>query len=184
MENEFVKPYTGMMNAKGKFLLASLYDSELKSKVISKRLADFRQRRQPELGKVHDPMKDTISHLSPDYTFGIAIPPDEYAVGHLIGSGKTISKSAIKKRYVPSLPAGIPTRHEYSEDHFHVHKTEEGEDTSVVLKITEDVPGGELNERMLKGFDLNHVFGVPTVREPRGHVAKKFGDNTVNSFVI
>jgi hypothetical protein len=125
-------------------------------------------------------ISDTIAHLPLDHTFGIAFPPDEFAVGHLIGSGQKVFKSAVKKRYAPLLPAGIPTRHEQNdhENHFHVHKTEEGEDTSVVLKITEDQPGGELNTRMLKGFDLNHVFGVPTVRGPRGPVAKRLADNT------
>ena len=109
-------------------------------------------------------MKDTISHLSQNHTFGIVIPPDQYSVGHLIGSGKKVTKSP----YVPSLPAGIPTRHEQLEhEKSHSPKLQDCEDASLGFKITEDVPGGALNMHMLKGFDLNHVFGIPTVREGR-----------------
>jgi hypothetical protein len=122
-------------------------------------------------------MKDTMAHLSPDHTFGIKYTPDEYSVGHLIGSGKKVSKSDAKKRYVPTMPAGIPTRHERNENRQHVAKLREEEDATLGLKITEDIPGGQLNITKLKGFDLNHVFGVPSVRGHRMPVAKRLADN-------
>lgn len=128
-------------------------------------------------------MKDTMAHLPADYTFGIKYTPDEYSVGHLIGSGKKITR----QKYIPTKAAGIPTRHGHSEDDVrpHVRKIQEGEDTSLGFKITEDVPGGELNKKMLKGFQLNHVFGVPTVKGPRAYpVAKRLADTAVRSFSL
>jgi hypothetical protein len=110
-------------------------------------------------------MKDTISHLPSDHIFGIVITPDEYRVGHLIGSGKTYTE---RIKYVPSSPAGIPTRHEHLENvKSHTPKLQDCEDASLGFKITEDIPGGALNTHMLKGFDLNHVFGIPSVREKK-----------------
>ena len=122
-------------------------------------------------------MKDTLSHLSSDHTFGIVIPPDEYSVGHLIGTGK---KYTGRLKYVPTSPAGIPTRHEHLENvKPHIPKLQECEDASLGFKITEDVPGGALNARMLQGFDLNHVFGIPSVRDKRrGPHRKRLADGT------
>ena len=122
-------------------------------------------------------MKDTISHLNSNHTFGIVIPPDEYSVGHLIGTGK---KYFGRLKYVPSLPAGIPTRHEHLENvQCHTPKLQDCEDSSLGFKITEDVPGGALNTPVLKGFDLNHVFGIPSVRDKRtGPHRKRLADGT------
>ncbi|XP_071943653.1 EF-hand domain-containing family member B-like [Antedon mediterranea] len=53
------------------------------SKIVSKRVDDFRERTQPQLGKVHDPIKDTM-RVSEDHTFGILIRPDEYGAGDLM----------------------------------------------------------------------------------------------------
>lgn len=51
--------------------------------IVSKRVDDFRERTQPQLGKVHDPIKDTLN-VGPDHTFGILIKPDEYGAGDLM----------------------------------------------------------------------------------------------------
>ena len=51
--------------------------------IVSKRVDDFRERTQPQLGKVHDPIKDTLN-VKPDHTFGILVKPDEYGVGDLL----------------------------------------------------------------------------------------------------
>lgn len=116
-------------------------------------------------------MQDTISHLSSNHIFGIVIPPDEYSVGHLIGSGKKYTE---RIKYVPSLPAGIPTRHEHLENVKNcIPKLQDCEDASLGFKITEDVVGGALNTHMLKGFDLNHVFGIPSVRDKIGGPHRK-----------
>ncbi|XP_071100743.1 EF-hand domain-containing family member B-like [Haliotis cracherodii] len=58
-------------------------ESEKGSKIVSKRGDDFRERTQPQLGKVHDPIKDTLK-VTPDHTFGILLKPDEYGAGDLI----------------------------------------------------------------------------------------------------
>ena len=57
--------------------------SENAGSLVSKRVEDFRERTQPQLGKVLDPIKDTL-HVGPDHTFGILLKPDEYGAGDLI----------------------------------------------------------------------------------------------------
>ncbi|KAL9958296.1 hypothetical protein ACROYT_G035296 [Oculina patagonica] len=56
---------------------------EKATKIVSKRVDDFRERTQPQLGKVHDPIKDTL-RVAPDHTFGVMVKPDEYGAGDLI----------------------------------------------------------------------------------------------------
>ena len=51
--------------------------------LVSKRLDDFKERTQPKLGEVHDPIKDSLE-ISADHTFGVMITPDEYGAGDLI----------------------------------------------------------------------------------------------------
>jgi hypothetical protein len=57
--------------------------SEKAAHIVSKRLEEFRERTQPELGKVHDPIKDTMNVPS-DHTFGVLFKPDDYGAGDLI----------------------------------------------------------------------------------------------------
>ncbi|XP_060065621.1 EF-hand domain-containing family member B-like [Ylistrum balloti] len=56
---------------------------EKATKIVSKRVDDFRERTQPQLGTVHDPIKDTLK-VAPDHTFGILVKPDEYGAGDLL----------------------------------------------------------------------------------------------------
>lgn len=56
---------------------------EKATKIVSKRVDDFRERTQPQLGQVHDPIKDTL-RVQPDHAFGVMIKPDEYGAGDLI----------------------------------------------------------------------------------------------------
>jgi len=51
--------------------------------VTSKRVDDFRERNNPQVGIVHDPIKETMT-VSSDHTFGIMVKPDEYGAGDLI----------------------------------------------------------------------------------------------------
>jgi len=53
------------------------------AKIISKRLDDFREKSQPQIGTVHDPIKDTLC-VAPDHTFGILAKPDPYGAGDVI----------------------------------------------------------------------------------------------------
>ncbi|XP_071502668.1 EF-hand domain-containing family member B-like [Diadema antillarum] len=53
------------------------------TKVVSKRVDDFRERTQPQLGQVHDPIKETLT-VPPDHSYGILLKPDEYGAGDLI----------------------------------------------------------------------------------------------------
>lgn len=56
---------------------------EKASHIVSKRVDDFRERTQPQLGKVHDPIKDTMK-VPKDHIFGVLFKPDEYGAGDLI----------------------------------------------------------------------------------------------------
>ncbi|NXF39721.1 EFHB protein, partial [Nyctibius bracteatus] len=62
-----------------------LYDLQLKkaAKIISKRSDDFKEKFQPQLGKVCDPIAETMK-VPPGHTFGMLLRPDEYGVGDLL----------------------------------------------------------------------------------------------------
>ncbi|XP_026564001.1 EF-hand domain-containing family member B [Pseudonaja textilis] len=62
-----------------------LHDLQMKksAKIVSKISDDFKEKFQPQIGKVHDPMADTLN-VPPDHTFGILIRPEEYGVGDLL----------------------------------------------------------------------------------------------------
>lgn len=53
------------------------------ARIVSKRLDDFREKTQPQIGKVHDPIADTLL-VAPDHTFGILAKPDPYGAGDVI----------------------------------------------------------------------------------------------------
>ncbi|KAM9648118.1 LOW QUALITY PROTEIN: EF-hand domain-containing family member B [Morphnus guianensis] len=61
-----------------------LYDLQLKraAKIVSKRSEDFKEKFQPQLGKVLDPIAETMN-VPPGHTFGMLLHPDEY-VGDLL----------------------------------------------------------------------------------------------------
>lgn len=53
--------------------------------ITTKRNDDFRERTIPQVGLVHDPIKDTLkATVTDDHTFGIMVKPDEYGAGDLI----------------------------------------------------------------------------------------------------
>ncbi|KFV82065.1 EF-hand domain-containing family member B, partial [Struthio camelus australis] len=62
-----------------------LLDVQLKkaAKIVSKRSDDFKEKFQPQLGKVLDPIAETMNVL-PGHTFGMLLRPDEYGVGDLL----------------------------------------------------------------------------------------------------
>ncbi|XP_063159943.1 EF-hand domain-containing family member B [Candoia aspera] len=62
-----------------------LHDLQMKksTKIVSKISDDFKEKFQPQVGKVHDPIADTLN-VPPDHTFGILIRPEEYGVGDLL----------------------------------------------------------------------------------------------------
>uniref|UniRef100_A0A8C7E4R8 EF-hand domain family member B n=1 Tax=Naja naja TaxID=35670 RepID=A0A8C7E4R8_NAJNA len=62
-----------------------LHDLQMKksAKIVSKISDDFKEKFQPQIGKVHDPIADTLN-VPPDHTFGILIRPEEYGVGDLL----------------------------------------------------------------------------------------------------
>lgn len=57
--------------------------TEKGAKIVSKRVDDFRERSQPQLGQVHDPIAETLN-VPPDHTFGVLLRPDEYGAGDLL----------------------------------------------------------------------------------------------------
>ncbi|CAL1536314.1 unnamed protein product [Lymnaea stagnalis] len=57
------------------------------TKFVNKRLEDFKEKFQPQLGKVLDPIKDTMN-VPPDHTFGALHHPDPYGAGDVIHNRK------------------------------------------------------------------------------------------------
>ncbi|XP_020376327.2 EF-hand domain-containing family member B [Rhincodon typus] len=53
------------------------------AKIISKKVDDFREKTQHQVGKVFDPNADTRK-IPADHTFGVLLHPDKYGVGDLI----------------------------------------------------------------------------------------------------
>ncbi|XP_077347528.1 EF-hand domain-containing family member B [Lithobates pipiens] len=51
--------------------------------IVSKRLDDFRERTQHQLGKVLDPIADTLN-VPADHTFGILLRPEKHGVGDIL----------------------------------------------------------------------------------------------------
>ncbi|XP_064300369.1 EF-hand domain-containing family member B [Phalacrocorax carbo] len=62
-----------------------LYDLQLKrtAKTVSEQSDDFKDKFQPQLRKVLDPVAETLN-VSPGHTFGMLCRPDEYGVGDLL----------------------------------------------------------------------------------------------------
>ncbi|XP_003415838.2 EF-hand domain-containing family member B [Loxodonta africana] len=62
-----------------------LHELQIKrgAKVVSKRVDDFKEKFQHQLGRVLDPIAETMNVL-PDHTFGACLRPEEYGVGDLI----------------------------------------------------------------------------------------------------
>ncbi|XP_068944347.1 EF-hand domain-containing family member B [Petaurus breviceps papuanus] len=62
-----------------------LHEQQMKkgSKIVSKRADDFNEKFQHKLGKVWDPIAETMN-VPPNHTFGIFLRPDDYGAGDLI----------------------------------------------------------------------------------------------------
>ncbi|NXJ60203.1 EFHB protein, partial [Rostratula benghalensis] len=58
-------------------------ESKKAAKIVSKRCDDFKEKFQPQLGKVLDPIAETMN-VPPDHTFGMLLRPDECGVGDLL----------------------------------------------------------------------------------------------------
>ncbi|NXA40103.1 EFHB protein, partial [Eudromia elegans] len=52
-------------------------------KIVSKRNDDFKEKFQPQVGKVLDPIAETMN-VPPGHTYGMLLPPDEYGAGDLL----------------------------------------------------------------------------------------------------
>jgi hypothetical protein len=53
-------------------------------KVADKRLEAHRKKTHRRIGQVHDPIADTMAHLSANHVFGRTYPADEYGVAQLV----------------------------------------------------------------------------------------------------
>ncbi|XP_054846788.1 EF-hand domain-containing family member B [Eublepharis macularius] len=62
-----------------------LHETQMKksAKIVSKISDDFKEKFQPQLGKVLDPIAETLN-VPPDHTFGMCIKPDDHGVGDLL----------------------------------------------------------------------------------------------------
>ncbi|KAI6660857.1 EF-hand domain-containing family member B-like [Oopsacas minuta] len=58
-------------------------EEEQATHIVQKRLDDFRERTQPQIGKVHDPICDTLP-VEDNHTFGVFVKPDQFGAGDLI----------------------------------------------------------------------------------------------------
>ncbi|NWU44887.1 EFHB protein, partial [Hylia prasina] len=58
-------------------------DSKRAPHLVSKRSDDFKEKYQPLVGKVFDPIAETMN-VPPDHTFGLVVPSDEYDVHDLL----------------------------------------------------------------------------------------------------
>ena len=54
-----------------------------KAHVVSKRLDDFRERIQPQLGKVHDPIAETLN-VDENHTFGVMVKADDFSESGIV----------------------------------------------------------------------------------------------------
>ncbi|XP_078284009.1 EF-hand domain-containing family member B [Rhinoraja longicauda] len=72
----------GRMTAKSLRWLTEM-QLQKSAKIVSKQIDDYREKTYRQLGKVLDPIADTLN-VPPDHTFGVLLHPDEYGVGDLI----------------------------------------------------------------------------------------------------
>ncbi|KAJ3067264.1 hypothetical protein HDU98_009545 [Podochytrium sp. JEL0797] len=155
---------------------------ETHTKLSSKRLADWRRRRQPEIGKVHDPLKDTMAHLPEDYSFGISFPSDVYNnVGDLMGSGARAQADQIEKMHLceeeeknaaahpedPNAPKPKCGRRAAAQ------ANREAQFCELTGKITMLPFESDKTEKNANQF----IFGLPTVLRRRHGYLKKLADN-------
>ncbi len=152
-------------------------------------MARFHDRHQPEIGKVFDPMKSTLTHLEPDHTFGTKEPEsNSIHVSHLMGNSNTVVKAKTQDTRKWKLPAAGLETHRADDLDLQKHIIPilgPLEDALLVRKITEDSIGGTVsNIRPPVPFGKTHVYGVPTVRDPTGRVGKvkRLADQTVWTF--
>ncbi|KAJ3324751.1 hypothetical protein HDV06_006059 [Boothiomyces sp. JEL0866] len=159
---------------------------ELEQKIISAGLAAFHDRHQPEIGKVFDPLKSTLAHLPSDHTFGVKHPIKDIHVSDLLGNiPKCYTTNHVKVDIDKRPPAGITMKHTDDLDlqrHI-IPKLGPLEDMVISKKITEDEIGGtsSLKSQIMTQFGKEHVFGVPTIRDPTGRKGmgpKRLADKT------
>ncbi|KAJ3241869.1 hypothetical protein HDU81_009731 [Chytriomyces hyalinus] len=156
---------------------------ESQTKIVSKRQTDWRRRRQPKLGTVHDPLAETMSHLPPDHIFGIRFPSDDYNIGDLLGSGAKVQAEAREKlkaeeeeklRGTANLTDSKQIRGRRAMAQAR-HDAQEGDITSKITSIPFE---SDKSEKALQQV----IFGLPTVRSRnpafRPGFFKKLADNT------
>lgn len=67
------------------------------AKLVSKKCDDFREKTQSQIGKVHDPIAETLK-VPPNHTFGILMRPDAFGAGDLLHSTSPAEYSRGKDR--------------------------------------------------------------------------------------
>uniref|UniRef100_UPI00398EBD57 EF-hand domain-containing family member B isoform X2 n=1 Tax=Pristiophorus japonicus TaxID=55135 RepID=UPI00398EBD57 len=72
----------GRMTAKSLRWLTEVQQQKA-AKLVSKKVDDFREKTQSQIGKVHDPIADTLK-VPPDHTFGVLLHPDKYGAWDLM----------------------------------------------------------------------------------------------------
>ncbi|KAI9325482.1 hypothetical protein BDR26DRAFT_879371 [Obelidium mucronatum] len=154
---------------------------EMQTKVSSKRLADWRRRTQPEIGKVHDPLKETLSHLPEDYVFGISFPSDAYNVCDLVGSGpkaqaelkekQRLEKEAEMRQLAEPVDSDAPKP--ICGRRGAAQARRESQSCEPTSKITSMPYESDKSEKNRNQF----FFGLPTVLHRKPGFLKKLADN-------
>ncbi|KAJ3259324.1 hypothetical protein HK103_002522 [Boothiomyces macroporosus] len=135
-------------------------------------------------------LKSTLAHLPPNHTFGVKHPIKDIHVSDLLGNvTKNYTTTYVKIDNDKRPPAGITMKHTDDLDlqrHI-VPKLGPLEDSKISKKITEDEIGGSsaAKSRILGQFGQEHVFGVPTIRDPTGRKGmgpKRLADKTVRIY--
>ncbi|XP_006635882.2 EF-hand domain-containing family member B [Lepisosteus oculatus] len=74
------------------------------AKLVTKQSDDFRERTQPQIGKVNDPIADTMN-VPLNHTYGIMVRPDEFGVGYLLHHTASLDFLRGKDRKIAILNA-------------------------------------------------------------------------------
>ncbi|KAI9352459.1 hypothetical protein DFJ73DRAFT_795572 [Zopfochytrium polystomum] len=125
---------------------------ERETKLVSKRLADWRERRQNEIGTVHDPLKSTIQHLPATHAFGVAFPPDDCTVGDLLQGRFRLQPARARRRRRPARPVRAEGETGDEDD-----EEEEEED-----RLTGKITAMRVGEGGGRDGEQQVVYGVPT----------------------
>jgi hypothetical protein len=155
--------------------------------LVNSRLEAFKERTQPQVGTVHDPMKETISHLSPKHTFGVITKSNQSSFKELIYSQPKGKENALESQTNEKLGEG-PKSKGVPKRLLIIHTSTDHDDCEpLTSKIpTSTFGGGEkiFRKNYLKTEPFTALeedpafrFGVPSIRSNPPQL-QRLTDNT------